>query len=106
MSIPISQPALPQDVASLEPPLLSLPRSPSPVHTHRATRSVHLEGVEQLPESLVANTRAFRDNSTRPSPNPETRRRVPLPHADLANAASVQESPSSAVRSHTLKPPS
>jgi TPR repeat protein len=105
MSIPISQPALPQDVASPEPPPLSLPRSPSPVHTHRATRSVHLEGVEQLPESLVANTRAFRDNSTRPSPNPETRRRVPLPHADLANGASVQESPSSAVRIHALKPP-
>lgn len=105
MSIPTSQPTLPQDVPGSVPPSLPLPRSPPPVHAHRATRSVHLEGVEQLPESFGANARAFGDNRTRPSPNPETRRILTLPHSNLANGASIQESPSSVVRIHTPKTP-
>jgi TPR repeat protein len=83
------------------PPPLTIPRSPPPIHTHRAARSVNLQHVEPLPESFEANTRSFRDNRARLSLNPEARRAIPLPHADLANGAFVQESPSSAVRIHT-----
>jgi TPR repeat protein len=105
MSMPISEPAFPQDHAGSVPPPLAIPRSPPPIHAYRATRSVNYERVEPLLDSFEANARTFRDSRAHLGPNPETRRVVPLAHADLANGASVQESPSLAVRIHAPTTP-
>jgi TPR repeat protein len=97
MSMPISDGSVP--------PPLPIPRSPPPIHTHRTTRSVNFEHAEPPAESFEPNTRTFRDNRARLSPNLETTRAVPLPYADMAYGASVHGSPSLAVRIHTPTTP-